>query len=97
VGQLQLTGSASRSVRFLLLRQKFYELLEARGAAEAMACLREQIAPLEKEGTTLLNEAGTQMGSAVGDVHSCRARGVDAADQGGEAAPSLSRTVHELR
>lgn len=87
--QLQLTESANHSVRFLILRQKFYELLEAQGAAEAMACLREQIAPLEAQG--IREHTG-------GDVDFWAA---EAARQGveGEAAPSpsLGRTVRELR
>mmetsp|Transcript_9667 Transcript_9667/g.29439 ORF Transcript_9667/g.29439 Transcript_9667/m.29439 type:complete len:347 (-) Transcript_9667:1846-2886(-) len=57
IDQLQLTERSSRSVRFLILRQKFYELLESRGAAEAMVCLREEIAPLEvTEGARLAHD-----------------------------------------
>jgi len=41
-------------VRFLILRQKFLEILEASGAAEAMVCLREELAPLEDRGLMLV-------------------------------------------
>ena len=42
--------SQEANVRFLVYRQKYLELLEAQQTPEALACLREQLAPLERHG-----------------------------------------------
>lgn len=53
VDELQLAPPARASVRFLVARQKYMELLEAGKAPDALRCLREQLAPLEKDGAAL--------------------------------------------
>ena len=50
VDELTLRTAESRvDVRFLILRQKFLELVEGRRTDEALSCLRHQLAPLKKQ------------------------------------------------
>ena len=46
VGEMQLHPNCRARVCFLIYRQKYLELLEAGCSAEALCCLREQLAPL---------------------------------------------------
>ena len=50
VDKLELRSEDSRvDVHFLVLRQKFLELVEAQRVDEALRCLRQQLAPLDKK------------------------------------------------
>ena len=97
IDQLQLTERSSRSVRFLILRQKFYELLESRGAAEAMVCLREEIAPLEvTEGARLAHDVDncSSIQPTNGIHHQPSTQHSRTVELG---SARLGRNLHELR
>ena len=58
--QLGFTSLATKlSAQFLVLRQKYMELLEARRPEEALLCLRGQLAPLEQQRSDFSAAAAT--------------------------------------
>lgn len=47
-GELGLNDQQAQQVKFLIARQKFLELLEAKDTSGALTCLRTEIAPLQR-------------------------------------------------